>query len=191
MEGNLVPQRVKQALLLIDFQNDFLSDMGRMPIARNQVESVLAAANGAIVEARRLCDPIVAIGNEFPPGDWLGNLLRRSASVEGSWGARWDERVQFADVYYLPKSKSSAFSNSSLEVWLKAQGIEHLNIAGMFAKACITATTKDALARGYSVTLIFDAIACASDSSRRRALDRLIRLGAATYVKGDELVPQH
>ena len=37
------PPRARRALLLIDFQRDFLAGDGRMPVARNQVGPVLAA----------------------------------------------------------------------------------------------------------------------------------------------------
>lgn len=168
----------KQALLLIDFQNDFLADNGRLPVARNQVASVLAAANAAIANARHTGDPILAVGNEFRTRDWLGNLLRRNASIAGSWGAGWDERVPIGEIEYLPKSSGSAFSNPKLEGWLNANGIQRLVITGLFAKACITSTVKDGLEYRYSVAIIHDAVACSSDRSRRRALNHLTRLGA-------------
>ena len=40
------PPRTRRALLLIDFQRDFLAGDGRMPVARNQVGPVLAASRG-------------------------------------------------------------------------------------------------------------------------------------------------
>jgi nicotinamidase-related amidase len=88
---NHMPQttRVRRALLLIDFQDDFLEPDGRMPICRSQVAPVLAAAARAIEQARQAGDLVVAIGNEFRPDDRLMNLLRRHAAIAGSPGARW------------------------------------------------------------------------------------------------------
>jgi maleamate amidohydrolase len=76
----------RSALLLIDFQHDFLDDNGRMPIARNQVNSVIAAANAGIERAVTEGWEIVAVGNEFRATDWLMNLIRRWSAIEGFTG---------------------------------------------------------------------------------------------------------
>lgn len=75
----------RRALLLIDFQDDFLADSGRMPVAREQVESVLAATRAAISQAQARGDLIVQIGNEFRPHDLIGNLMRRGAAISDSY----------------------------------------------------------------------------------------------------------
>jgi len=107
------------------------------------------------------------------------NLLRRYAAVAGSPGARWDSRVPLDGAAYFPKWAGSAFCNSDLEPWLREHGVGALVLAGLMARACVTATAKDALRRGFKVMLLEPAIACASDASRARALARLERKGAA------------
>ena len=106
------------------------------------------------------------------------NLLRRYASLEGSEGARWDDRVPLAGLTYLPKWASSAFVNPAFEDWLRREGVKTIVLTGMFASACVTATTKDALKRGFRVRLLTPAIACSNDRSKARALRRLERAGA-------------
>lgn len=78
----------RRALLLTDFQDDFFEPHGRMPVSSAQVTPVLAAAARAIADARQAGDLVLAIGNEFQPGDRLMNLLRRHASIAGSPGSR-------------------------------------------------------------------------------------------------------
>jgi nicotinamidase-related amidase len=128
--------------------------------------------------ARASAIPIVAIGNEFEPGDWLGNLFRRRASIRGSPGALWDERLSLGGAYYLPKARSDAFSNPQLEATLRSLGVERVVAAGLFAQACVSATVRSALARGFEVSLLADAIAGSSDASRERAIGRLVKGGA-------------
>ena len=82
----------RRALLLIDFQYDFLADDGRMPVDRTQVKPVVAAARSAIDKAHGAGDRVVRIGNEFKPGDFVGNALRRRAAIAGSPGTCWDPR---------------------------------------------------------------------------------------------------
>jgi len=179
----------RRALLLIDFQQDFLDDDGRMPVARNQVAPVLAATRAAIGQAQRDGELIVKIGNEFRPRDWVGNLLRRHAAVAGSAGTRWDVRADVPGAAYLPKWKSDAFCNPRLQQLLASHGIEQVVLAGLYAGACVTATAKGAMAMGLRVIVLPDAVACRSDSSRQAALEHLVRLGVGLTADGSATVP--
>ena len=170
---------LKRALLLLDFQDDFLNADGRLPVAGQQVGPVLAAARQAVIDARRRGDLVVAVGNEFKPNDHLGNFFRRYASISGSPGSRWTAELPLAGIPYFSKCKSSAFTNPLFGSWLQSHGIEILAIAGLQARACVAATARDAIARGLCVELLGDAIACVSDKSRARALSNLARRGAA------------
>lgn len=177
----------RRALLLIDFQRDFLADDGRMPVARNQVVPVLAAARAAIDQARADGDLIIGIGNEFRSRDWLGNLLRRHAAVAGTAGTAWDERaaVPGTDWHYLAKWQGSAFCNPELGDLLGREDVRRVRLCGLYARACVTATARAALARGLGVTIVRDAVACRSDGSRETALRRLHRRG----VSLDQAIP--
>ena len=164
-------------LMLIDFQRDFLEPTGRLPVARDQIAPVLEAANLAVARARASGWPIVAVGNAFRPNDFLMNLLRRNASIAGSAGAEWDPRLPITGFAYFEKCEGSALANSALVDWLHEHQITTLNIAGLFAKACVAATARAAVAAGFRVHVVTDAIACSSNGSRRRALGKLEKNG--------------
>lgn len=176
-EDNPTPA-LDSALVLLDFQFDFLDDAGRMPVARDHVQPTLDGARRAIERFRAHGRPVVAIGNEFKRGDAVMNLLRRYASMERSKGARWDERIPLAGMTYFPKWASSAFVNPEFERWLRREGVKEIVLGGMFASACVMATAKAALKRGFQVRLLGPAIACSNDRSKARALWRLERAGA-------------
>lgn len=169
---------LRRALLLLDFQEDFLNPNGRMPVAHQQVQPVLSRARQAMMDAARDGDLIVAIGNEFKRNDYLGNLFRRNASIEGSPGTRWASELPLRDIPYFSKWRKSAFVNPEFELWLHAHNVGTIALTGLQAKACVAATAKDAIARNLRVELISDAIACVSDKSRDRALAKLARRGA-------------
>jgi nicotinamidase-related amidase len=171
-------RRRKRALLLIDFQHDFLRENGRMPVAANQVGPVIDAANRAVLKARAGGVPVIAIGNEFRRSDWLANLFRRFAALAGSDGARWDERVPRDGQRYFAKWRGSAFCNADLDRFLREENIGDIDLAGLYAGACVSATARDALKRGYRVAVLSDAVADRSDAARDRALRRLERSGA-------------
>ena len=141
-----------------------------MPVARTHVAPAVAAAAEVVDLFKRHGLPVVAVGNEFRRSDIVMNILRRYASVEGSPGARWDSRVPIDGAKYIPKWGGSAFGNQELETWLRARGVGTLVISGLMAPACVTATAKAAIARGFRAMLIELAIAGVSDRSRDRAL---------------------
>ena len=63
----------------------------------------------------------------------------------------------------LAKQEASAFGRNDFADKLKAAGIEWLVIAGVWTEACVDATVKDAVARGFRVLLVKDA--CGSGSA--------------------------
>jgi len=79
-------QARKRAVLAIDLQRDFLEDEGRIPVARSQVEALIAAANSVTASAAAHGVKVVYVGNEFPRSQWLANLFRRNAALTGSRG---------------------------------------------------------------------------------------------------------
>ena len=63
----------------------------------------------------------------------------------------------------LIKAEASAFRSGPAAEQLKASGIEWLVVAGVWTEACIDASVKDAVARGFRVLLVKDA--CGSGSA--------------------------
>jgi biuret amidohydrolase len=173
------PEQAGRALLLIDFQEDFLAPNGRMPVDQGQVQPVIDAAQHAVEEARRNGDLIVKIGNEFRPSDVIANVFRHHAAMRGSPGMAWDDRIDPPGATYLPKWKSDAFCNPALVTLLEEAHVGHIRVAGLYAKACVSATAKAAHKRGFSVEVIGEATACTSEKSRENALDRLRSIGIA------------
>lgn len=167
----------RRALLLIDFQHDFLGPDGRMPVEPRQVEPMIAAARGAVDAAQARGDLVLKVGNEFRRRNVMGNLLRHRAAIEGSAGCTWDSRLDPPGAPYLSKWRSSAFTNPALARLLEESQVGEVSLTGLYAKACISATARAAQRRGLSVRVIGDATACSSDESRRTALDKLHRIG--------------
>ncbi len=163
-------------LMLIDFQRDFLADDGRMPIARDQVEPLVSGANRAIAEASAQGVPIVRIGNEFAPSDRVMNLLRRHAAIAGSSGAAWDRRISADGAPYFAKTRGDAFSNERLRRHIAELAAEEVVLAGVMAKACVTATARGALREGLKVRVLADAVADTSDRAKANALRKLAAL---------------
>ncbi|WP_457151057.1 isochorismatase family protein [Mesorhizobium sp. P5_C1] len=67
------------------------------------------------------------------------------------------------DEALLVKAEASAFRTGPAAHDLKSVGIEWLVVAGVWTEACIDATVKDAVAKGFRVLLVKDA--CGSGSA--------------------------
>ena len=174
-----------RALLLVDFQHDFLNPSGRMPVARAHVMPMLDAVQAIIDDARRHHWTVIEIANAFRRRDLLGNHVRRRAAIAGSPGAAWDTRVSPRGATRVHKWRANAFTNPELERCLERAGVADLLITGVYAKACVKQTAKAALRSGYTVEIVEDAVACSSDRSRARALRDLERAGARIVGLGE------
>jgi nicotinamidase-related amidase len=172
------------AFLVLDMQRDFLEDGGRLPVAGEQVASLLESVNALIEDAVAAGAPVIYVLNAFSPSDWLGNVFRHGAALEGSAGAELDPRLVVRGSVRFTKKRSDAFSNPELNAFLRERRIGQLIIAGVFADACVKATATAALRRGYRVTVPRDAVAAGSDGARLRALAAMDRMGARVADAG-------
>jgi nicotinamidase-related amidase len=79
----------------------------------------------------------------------------------------------------LIKTDASSFANGELEQLLVQRDVEWLFIAGVWTEACVAATVKDAVERGFRVILVKDA--CGSGS---RAMHETAILNLANRLYG-------
>ncbi|WP_027145731.1 isochorismatase family protein [Mesorhizobium sp. WSM3626] len=87
----------------------------------------------------------------------------------------------------LIKAEASAFRSGPAGDRLKASGIEWLAISGVWTEACIDASVKDAVAKGFRVLLVKDACGSGSAAMHQTAILNLAnRLygGAVTDTEG-------
>jgi len=173
------------ALLVLDLQVDFVDPAGRLPISRDQISPVLAAANRAIAAANGHL-AVAYIGNEYGFWDIPGNWFRRGAAMKNSLGSALDPLVtRIAGAPYFAKHRGDAFSNDALDRFLVSNDIGRVVLAGVYADACIYCTARSAINRGYRVTVLADAVGAASDEDRRAALRSLSRLGVEVETVAD------
>lgn len=166
------------ALLLVDLQRDFLRDDGRLPVAREQVSPLIDEVSTLVARARDAGMSVVHIANAFPRRSPF-NIFRKFAAIEGSEGARFDERCPqpgFEEPVF-EKVKSNAFSNPELAPWLHARGITRVVLCGVFANGCVRRTAEGALAVGFSVQVSRVGVAAGGTAAKERGLRAIERAG--------------
>lgn len=83
----------------------------------------------------------------------------------------------------LIKAEASAFGDGRLEPLLRGRGVEWLFVSGVWTEACVDATVKDAVTRGFRVVLVKDA--CGSGTA---AMHRTGTLNLANRLYGGAVV---
>lgn len=168
----------KDALLIIDVQQDFTGKNARMPVNKQQASEMIANLNRLTANADTNTTEIVYIGNEFKKWDFL-NLFRNFAAVRGTKGTKLDERLHVVNQVYFAKKKGNAFTNPLLDAYLRSQNIKQLYLTGLKAEACIYQTLKGAVKLGYETTVLTDCIATTSGKLRDKMIARYQKKGAA------------
>jgi nicotinamidase-related amidase len=75
------------------------------------------------------------------------------------------------------KNRQDAFFNERLSVHFTKCGVKELFIGGVHAEACVTATTRTSLRRGFDVTVLTDAVGSTTEHARERARTQLAPRG--------------
>ncbi|MBS4175124.1 cysteine hydrolase [Bacillus sp. FJAT-49736] len=164
---------MKTALFVLDIQKDFIGDQARMPIAKHQIEPMLKCINTIIEKANNSGIPIIYIGNEFEPKQFILNWFRNNSALKGSQGANLDERLTIVNNIYFSKKTGDALSNSELVSYLHVNDIKHIIIVGVFAEGCVKATANSAIRKNFSVSVVKDAVGSASDKKKIKSLNEM------------------
>jgi nicotinamidase-related amidase len=181
------------ALLMIDFQRDFVypggfgeslgNDTSPLLAALKPAERVLRAFREAgmfVVHTREghradLSDlprakyergnPAIHIGDEGP----MGRLL-----VRGSYGHDIVEELYPIDGEpVVDKPGKGAFYATDLDTILRMKGIERLVACGVTTEVCVNTTVREANDRGYDALVLSDCVASYFPEFQRVALEMI------------------
>lgn len=131
----------KTALLVIDAQNEMFADA--YPVYKSG--ELLGNIRSLIEKARAADTPVVFVQHND------------QALVAGThdWQIHPSIQPEEGDAV-VQKKKPDAFWETELQDVLQEKGVEHLVITGNQTEYCINATTRQADALGYQVTLVED-----------------------------------
>ena len=140
----------KQALIIIDFQNDYF------PGGKWTLDGAEAAADNAarlLATARERGDLVVHVRHEFTNSD-------APFFAPGSAGARIHPKVAPAPGEpVVLKQQVNAFRDTELKAVLDQHGVTALSIVGSMSHMCIDAAVRAAADFGYAVKVAHDACA--------------------------------
>jgi nicotinamidase-related amidase len=183
----------RTALMMIDFQRDFVypggfgeslgNDTSPLLAALKPAERVLKACRAAgmfVIHTREghrsdLSDlprakyergnPTIHIGDEGP----MGRLL-----VRGSYGHDIVEELYPIDGEpVVDKPGKGAFYATDLDAILKMKGIERIVACGVTTEVCVNTTVREANDRGYDALVLSDCVASYFPEFQRVALEMI------------------
>jgi nicotinamidase/pyrazinamidase len=182
------------ALLIIDFQNDFcpggaLAVEGGDEIAKPIRRLVESGAFGTVV-ATRDWHPADHSSFDREGGPWPVHC------VQGTPGAELHESlgdVRLEAVVDVGRERDdqgySGFEKSDLAQILRRQGVERVFVCGLATDYCVRASTIDACEEGFETTLVEDAVRAVDvePGDGERAIAEMREAGARV-VSSEEIV---
>ena len=155
-------EKDRLALIIVDMQDDFV-----LPGA----PAVIAGARDTVPKIKKALDAfrqkgqaVFHVTREYREDGSdiekprLQAFLKRKYAVPGTPGCAIVAALRpLTGEYRIVKKRFSAFMNTELDLMLRRLGIGHIVVCGAQYPTCIRATVFDAVAYGYSVTLLTDA----------------------------------
>jgi nicotinamidase-related amidase len=143
---------MKTAVLVIDVQQGLCEGEGKA----YDCEGLIAKINRITQQARAASAPVIFIQHESVSG-----YLEHGTPA---WQLAHGLQVVASDIK-IRKTTPDAFLRTSLDSVLNDHQIDHLIVCGMHTEFCVDTTTRQALARGFPVTLVSDAHTSAGNSA--------------------------
>ena len=174
----------KTAVVLIEYQNDFVSEGGALHgavQASMEATDMLKNTRGVLDAARDAGVTIIHSPIQFAAGyheitrhpyGILKGVVDSNAFVKGEWGAQIVDDVAPAegDIVLEGKRGLDAFASTNLDFILRSKGIETVAIGGFLTNCCVESTMRSAYERGFEVITLTDCVAGTSAEEHANAI---------------------
>jgi len=177
------------AVVLIEFQNDFCKDGGKLfegvkgELARqNTIPNAVKLAEGARKKgAMVIHSPFIFNEKYFEDHHMLGivkAVADGNALREGTWGAEIIDELKPREKDKILSGKCTlcGFNNTNLEKILKENHIKNVVIGGFLTNFCVESTARTAYDKGYGVTIMKDATAANSKEEQNHSEEKIFPL---------------
>ncbi|MDF1509836.1 cysteine hydrolase [Robertmurraya sp. DFI.2.37] len=171
---------MKKALINIDYTVDFVT--GALPCGEpgekiereitkiteefiNQGELVVFA-----IDLHKRDDRYHPEAKLFPPHNIEGTNGR---DLFGGLEKLYHDSKELENVYWMDKTRYSAFAGTDLEIKLRERAITELHLVGVCTDICVLHTAVDAYNKGFNITVYENAVASFNEVGHRWALEHI------------------
>merc|ERR1719343_67074 len=184
-KGGIQIEASKTAVLLIEYQNEFTSEGGKL----HDVVKDVMKANDMLNKSAAVAHVVRKSGGKVfhapisfaqdgsdNPNKGLGILAgcaNDKLFTAGTWNAEFCDsmRPEQQDVVVVGKKGLDAFPGTDLEAQLKAHGIETVVLAGFLTNCCVESTMRTAFEKGFNVVTLTDCTATTSREGQVAAVE--------------------
>lgn len=183
---------MKQALIVVDVQNDFCPG-GSLAVAHG--DEVVEPLNELIDEFLQRGHPVYKSRDWHPPttkhfethgGTWPIHCVQNTHGAEFHPQLKNDPRIHVISKGLGDKDCYSAFDETDLETQLRNEGVEELVVGGLATDYCVKETVLAGLNRGFKVKALQNAMRAVElkPGDGDRAIEEM-RSAGAEIVNGD------
>ena len=161
------------AVVLIEYQNDFVSEGGALHGAVDTVmqkTDMLANTQRMVDAARKAGATIMHAPITFAPGyhelsshpyGILKGVVDGAAFIKGSWGAAIADEMtpQDGDILIEGKRGLDTFASTNRDFILRSKGISTIVLGGFLTNCCVESTMRPGSENGYQVITLSDCVA--------------------------------
>ncbi|WIA19797.1 hypothetical protein OEZ85_005708 [Tetradesmus obliquus] len=174
----------KTALVLIEFQNEFTTEGGKLHDAvKSVMESTGMLANAkATMDAARdkgvlICHCPITFSDDYKelskePYGILANVKGGGAFKASEWGGAFCDTMKPADTDVIVQGKRGlcGFASTNLRFILSQNRIENVVLAGFLTNCCVESTMRAAYENGFKVFTLTDCCAATSQEEQDAAV---------------------
>jgi nicotinamidase/pyrazinamidase len=154
----------KQALIVVDVQNDFCPG-GTLAVARG--DEVIGPLNELIDDFLKRGDPVYKSRDWHPPktkhfevygGTWPVHCVQNTKGAEFHPQLRDDPRIRVISKGLGDTDCYSAFDETDLAAELRDQGVQEILVGGLATDYCVKETVLAGLQQGFKVKAVENAM---------------------------------
>jgi len=176
---------MKQAILVVDMLNDFVTGALGCDRARGIVE-----ANAKLIKkAREKKVPVIFCNDAHIKGIDAELKLWGDHAIVGTEGAKVIPQLEPTEKdFIVPKRRYSGFFQTDLHILLKELGIDTVILTGLHAHMCVRHTAADAYCWGFKVIAAKDAMDSFTEEDYNMGIKYLKEVYAADILDVDSLI---
>ena len=167
------------ALLVIDMQNDYLSEK-RMKRFAYDTEGLVSSVNRIIHQYNAEGRDVIYIRHIIQ--NLPTNRLLFGYSIAGTKGAELYDGLDIVSDYIFDKLFGDALSNRKLRQLIEREGYDKLHLCGLDECGCVASTALGAVKRGYNVEILQEGTATVFDGRKVARTREKLRRAGVRYI---------
>ncbi|MGE6629915.1 cysteine hydrolase family protein [Bacillus sp. NPDC077027] len=181
-----------KALICIDYTVDFVADEGKLTCGKpgQAIESAITNIAASFINEGNYVVFAIDCHDEndayhpesrlFPPHNIYGS---EGKELFGKLSSLFHTSKHQKNVYYMEKTRYSAFAGTNLEIKLRERGITELHLVGVCTDICVLHTAVDAYNKGFEIVIHKSAVASFNEAGHDWALSHFEHTLGAKVVE--------